>query len=84
MLFSKNHRHFKCTTKSNTRTLIISLNRPDRYNPIGQEMLAEMEDILGKVAFHHEIYTILIKGESEGFSDGIDREELKKMEFGQI
>ena len=76
--------HLKCTIDGDTKTFIISLNRPSKKNVFGNKTLSEIKNVLEKIASQGEIDTILIRGEGEGFSDGIDGEELKKWNLAEF
>ena len=81
--FFKCH-HLQCTIDDDTKTFIISLSRPSKQNVFGKKTLFEIKNILEKISCQDKIDTILIRGEGEGLSDGIDGEELKRLNLSEF
>jgi enoyl-CoA hydratase len=67
-----------------TRTLHITLNRPDRNNTINNEMLFELESLLAWTTSKVEIQSILFDSSTEHFSWGLDPRKLPEMSAGQL
>jgi len=50
----------------------LTFNRPEKLNALSPEMLAEMADILGKVAKNDNIRVLILTGEGKAFIAGAD------------
>ncbi len=62
-----------------TRTLFVTLNRPDWQNALRLEMLFELEGLLAWCMNKVEINSIFINSSSPFFSNGIDHHSLKDL-----
>ncbi|MCK5882312.1 MAG: enoyl-CoA hydratase/isomerase family protein [Bacteriovoracaceae bacterium] len=62
-----------------TRTVTVTLNRPEAENSFSSEMIFELETLFSWVASHMEINSVLLKSSTDFFSTGWDRRELSKM-----
>ncbi len=62
-----------------TRTICVTLNRPEAENSFNSEMIFELETLFSWIASHMEINSVLIKSSTDFFSTGWDRRELSKM-----
>lgn len=67
-----------------TRTLFVTLNRPDWSNSFRLEMLFELESLLAWCTARVEINTIFIDSSSAFFSTGHDLEKLPSMTASQL
>ncbi len=84
MLHSFQYHHLKYVMDEETKSFIISIDRPSKQNALGKKTLLEIKNILEKIACQSEISTIFIRGEGEGLSEGIDEEELKKWNLSEF
>ena len=67
-----------------TRTLYVTLNRPDRGNCLHQEMLFELESLFAWCTSRVEIHSIYIDSCSRLFSPGIDAGQLPHTNASQL
>ena len=67
-----------------TRTLFVTLNRPDWNNAFRLEMLFELESLLAWCTARVEINTIFIDSSSDFFSAGLEYEKLPSMTASQL
>lgn len=67
-----------------TRTLFVTLNRPDWNNSFRLEMLFELESLLAWCTARVEINTIFIDSSSNYFSTGLEYETLSSMSASQL
>jgi 2-(1,2-epoxy-1,2-dihydrophenyl)acetyl-CoA isomerase len=56
-------------------TLIIKLNRPDKYNSFNRTMALELCSVLDEAAIDHSIRAIMITGNGKAFCAGQDLQE---------
>jgi enoyl-CoA hydratase len=83
------HTLFNYTTLSTrlektTRTLFVTLNRPDWNNAFRLEMLFELESLFAWCTSRVEINSILIDSSSGQFSQGIEFDTLSALSAGQL
>jgi enoyl-CoA hydratase/carnithine racemase len=57
----------------------ITLNRPEVFNAISQELIDEFSDALEEVNKDYEIRVLILTGAGEGFQAGADIRELSVM-----
>jgi enoyl-CoA hydratase/carnithine racemase len=56
--------------------MLVSLNRPQKYNAMSHRMVAELGDLWAKLKHDLKVRVVLLKGEGEkGFCAGLDIEE---------
>ena len=67
-----------------TRTLFVTLNRPDWKNAFRLEMLFELESLLAWCTTKVEINTILIDSSTSTFSTGLELDSLSAMTGPQL
>ena len=67
-------KHFLWRTEG--KVGVITLNRPDRKNPLTFESYAELRDFFGNLKFETAIKTIVITGEGGNFCSGGDVHEI--------
>lgn len=65
--------------EKSTRTLFVSLNRPDWNNAFRLEMLFEIESLLAWCTSRVEINTIFINSSSAHFSTGLELDSLSSL-----
>jgi enoyl-CoA hydratase len=70
--------------EKSTRSLYITLNRPDRGNALHQEMLFELESLLAWCTSRVEINSIFIDSCTSDFSPGVEAAALPHMNAQQI
>ncbi len=67
---------------------VVTLNRPERKNPLTFESYAELRDFFGQLAYEASIKTLVIRGEGGNFCSGGDVHEiigpLTKMSMPQL
>jgi len=70
--------------EKSTRTLFVTLNRPDWNNSFRLEMLFELESLLAWCTTRIEINTILIDSSTSTFSTGLDLDSLSTLSASQL
>ena len=70
--------------EKSTRTLFVTLNRPDWQNAFRLEMLFELESLLAWCTTRVEINTIFIDSSTPKFSTGLDLEALSSLSASQL
>jgi len=58
---------------------ILTLNRPEVFNAINQDLIEEMKDALSCIGCDEEIRVLIITGAGKGFQAGADIKELSEM-----
>jgi enoyl-CoA hydratase/carnithine racemase len=66
--------HFKWEVKDQVAT--ITLNRPDRKNPLTFESYAELRDTFQRLPYAHDVRVVVITGEGGNFCSGGDVHEI--------
>src|SRR6478752_4855059 len=67
-----------------TRTLFVTLNRPDWNNAFRLEMLFELESLFAWCTSRVEINSIFIDSSSAFFSQGLEYESLSSLNAGLL
>ncbi|MGY4098794.1 enoyl-CoA hydratase family protein [Nocardia sp. R16R-3T] len=66
----------------------VTLNRPDKLNPLTFESYADLRDLLAELPHHNGVKVLVIQGEGRGFCGGGDVNEiigeLIKMQAGEL
>lgn len=70
--------------EKSTRTLFVTLNRPDWNNAFRLEMLFELESLLAWCTSRVEINTIFFDSSSQIFSSGLELNSLSGMSAGNL
>ena len=70
--------------EKSTRTLFVTLNRPDWNNAFRLEMLFELESLFAWCTSRVEINTIFIDSSSAEFSPGLELETLSALSSSQL
>lgn len=70
--------------EKSTRTLFVTLNRPDWNNSFRLEMLFELESLLAWCTSRVEINTIFIDSSGSEFSSGIELDSLSSLKASQL
>ncbi|TCL71499.1 enoyl-CoA hydratase family protein [Rhizobium sp. BK251] len=69
-------RHFLWETSEDGRVATLTLNRPDRKNPLTFESYAELRDLFRDLAYASDVRTIVLTGAGGNFSSGGDVFEI--------
>jgi len=79
-------RHFGFTTTGKVAT--ITLNRPDRKNPLTFESYAELRDLFRNLTYADDVQAVIVRGAGGNFCSGGDVHEiigpLTKMDMKQL
>jgi enoyl-CoA hydratase/carnithine racemase len=67
-------RHFRWSVKDRVGT--ITLNRPDRKNPLTFDSYAELRDLFRQLAYATDVSVIVVTGAGENFSSGGDVHDI--------
>jgi enoyl-CoA hydratase/carnithine racemase len=66
----------------------VTLNRPEKFNPLTFESYADLRDLLAELPYHENIRVLVIQGAGRAFSGGGDVNEiigeLIKMKAGEL
>jgi enoyl-CoA hydratase/carnithine racemase len=62
-------------TRPRDGVVLITLNRPERFNAITFEMFDEMHDLTGRLMKDDEARAVVITGAGRGFCSGLDLDE---------
>src|SRR3954454_22110175 len=54
----------------------VTLNRPEKLNPLTFESYADLRDLLAELPHHQEVRVLVIQGEGKGFCGGGDVNEI--------
>ncbi len=68
--------HFLWQTSENGRVATLTLNRPDRKNPLTFESYAELRDLFRNLVYASDVRTIVLTGAGGNFSSGGDVFEI--------
>ncbi len=55
-----------------TRTALVTLNRPERLNAMSIELVVALDEALGQVADDNEVSVVILTGAGRGFCSGLD------------
>lgn len=69
-------RHFLWEVSEDGRVATLTLNRPERKNPLTFESYAELRDLFRDLAYAGDVRTIVLKGAGGNFSSGGDVFEI--------
>lgn len=68
--------HFKWEVSDDGRVATLTLNRPERKNPLTFESYAELRDLFRDLAYASDVRTIVLTGAGGNFSSGGDVFEI--------
>ena len=68
--------HFLWSVSEDGRVATLTLNRPERKNPLTFESYAELRDLFRDLAYASDVRTIVLKGAGGNFSSGGDVFEI--------
>lgn len=81
-------RHFRWTCPEDGRVATITLNRPDKKNPLTFDSYAELRDLFRGLAHANDVRAVVITGEGGNFCSGGDVfeiiEPLTKMSMPEL
>ncbi|MDQ2836789.1 MAG: enoyl-CoA hydratase family protein [Actinomycetota bacterium] len=66
--------HFRFAVEDHIAT--ITLDRPEKLNPLTFESYADLRDLLGEIGHHQDVRVLVIRGEGKGFCGGGDVNEI--------
>jgi enoyl-CoA hydratase/carnithine racemase len=66
--------HFRFTKTDGIAT--VTLDRPEKLNPLTFESYADLRDLLGELPHHQDVRVLVIRGEGKGFCGGGDVQEI--------
>jgi enoyl-CoA hydratase/carnithine racemase len=66
--------HFRFAEADGIAT--VTLDRPEKLNPLTFESYADLRDLLGELPHHQEVRALVIRGEGKGFCGGGDVQEI--------
>lgn len=67
---------FVLTTVAN-RVATLTLNRPERFNPLSSQMIAAMQAELNSIASNTSVGVVILAAAGKGFSAGHDLKEMR-------
>ncbi len=59
-------------SKPQTRTAVVTLNRPERLNAMSIDLVIELDDVLNRVADDNDVSVVILTGAGRGFCSGLD------------
>jgi enoyl-CoA hydratase/carnithine racemase len=68
--------HFRWTTRADGRVATITLDRPDRKNPLTFESYAELRDLFRDLAYAADVRCVIFRGSGDNFCSGGDVHEI--------
>lgn len=71
---TSNWQHFRFEKADGVAT--VTLNRPEKLNPLTFESYADLRDLLGELPHHQDVRVLVIRGEGPGFCGGGDVNEI--------
>jgi enoyl-CoA hydratase/carnithine racemase len=71
---TSNWRHFRFEKADGVAT--VTLDRPEKLNPLTFESYADLRDLLGELPHHQDVRVLVIRGEGRGFCGGGDVNEI--------
>jgi enoyl-CoA hydratase/carnithine racemase len=69
-------RHFRWETDASGRVATLTLNRPDKKNPLTFESYAELRDLFRDLAYASDVRAVVLTGEGGNFCSGGDVFEI--------
>jgi enoyl-CoA hydratase/carnithine racemase len=69
-------KHFLWSVSEDGRVATLTLNRPERKNPLTFESYAEMRDLFRDLVYASDVRTVVLKGAGGNFSSGGDVFEI--------
>ena len=69
-------RHFRWQCSDDGRVATLTLNRPDKKNPLTFESYAELRDLFRNLAYANDVRAVVVAGEGGNFCSGGDVFEI--------
>lgn len=79
-----NYNTLKVDLNKETKSIFVTLNRPEINNAINIEMLFELEGLFSWLTSHLEVNSVVLKGSDNFFSAGFDQKELDSMSSDKL
>lgn len=74
--YSARHFRFACSGDGDRRVAHVTLNRPDRKNPLTFDSYAELRDLFRDLVYATDIKAVIVSGEGGNFCSGGDVHEI--------
>jgi enoyl-CoA hydratase/carnithine racemase len=71
---TRDWRHFRYAESDGVAT--VTLNRPEKLNPLTFESYADLRDLLRELPHHEEVRALVVRGEGRAFCGGGDVNEI--------
>ena len=71
---TRDWRHFRYAEADGVAT--VTLNRPEKLNPLTFESYADLRDLLAELPHHEDVRALVIRGEGRAFCGGGDVNEI--------
>lgn len=65
--------------KKQENIAIVTLNRPERYNAVTDELVTRLNEIIAEIRNDNQIRAVVLTGAGKGFSAGADMESFGKL-----
>ena len=65
--------------KKQENIAIVTLNRPERYNAVTDELVTRLNEIIAEIRNDNQIRAVVLTGAGKGFSAGADMESFGKV-----
>ena len=65
--------------KKQENIAIVTLNRPERYNAVTDELVTRLNEIIDEIRNDNQIRAVVLTGAGKGFSAGADMESFGKL-----
>src|SRR5690606_2393322 len=69
-------RHFRWSVSEDGKVGVITLNRPERKNPLTFDSYAELRDLFRGLVYATDLKTVVINGAGDNFCSGGDVHEI--------
>ena len=74
--YQARHFHFACSGEADKRIAEVTLNRPERKNPLTFDSYAELRDLFRDLVYATDIKAVVVRGEGGNFCSGGDVHEI--------
>ena len=74
--YQARHFHFACSSEADKRIAEVTLNRPERKNPLTFDSYAELRDLFRDLVYATDIKAVIVRGEGGNFCSGGDVHEI--------
>ena len=62
--------------KQGNIAIVVTLNRPERYNAVTDELVKRLNEIIREIRNDNQIRAVVITGAGKGFSAGADMDTI--------